>query len=232
MTEENLFGDPATPEVPDNAGATTPTLPDSVKELVGPGKKYASVDVALEALGHSQAHIARLEAEAKELREKADAAKSNDEVYATVQELLKAERSTNAAGTLDEAAISGLLDRKLTERETKLVQDSNANAVREALVKKYGTKEKAQEVFDSKAKEYGVGVGFLSDLAKKSPKAALDLFGIKVGESTPLAPASRGSVNTETLQPNGTAVPGKKIMGGATTQDILAAWRRAGVSKS
>ncbi len=232
MTDETLFNDGGTtPPANEQASAPTIALPDNVKDLVGPGKKYATVEKALEALGHSQTHIATLQEEARVLREKAEAAVSNDEVYATVQELLKAERATHPAATLDEAAIASLLDRKLTERETVQIQAHNADTVREALVKKFGTKEKAQEVFDAKAKEYGVGVGFLTDLAKKSPKAALDLFGIK-NESAPMAPAVRGSVNTEQLSQTASTPQPKRIMGGASSADIMAAWRAAATPKS
>ena len=73
MADEILFAGELTPD-PANAAPTTVSIPDNVKDLIGEGKKYATLEKALEALGHSQAHIAKIEADNAELRAKAEKA--------------------------------------------------------------------------------------------------------------------------------------------------------------
>lgn len=222
MSEQNLFDGETTPD-PANTAPTTLSIPDNVKDLIGEGKKYASVEKALEALGHSQTHIARIEADNAELRAKAEKAVDSEKLYETVQELLKGSRQTNGE-VLDAAALEGLLDRKLTEREQRTVENSNAASVKQALITKFGDAETAQKMFDEKAKELGIGVGFLTDLAKKSPKAVLEYFGAK---AAPSASPTRTTVNSEQLSTQKRDDPPKSVMGGATNDQLMAAWRAA-----
>ena len=198
-----------------------PELPDPLKELVGEGKKYASVDKALESIPHAQKHIEQLENELKELRDKVGKATATEEVYKTVQELLAQNKATPNSPALDEAQIAALLDRKLTERESQAIAKRNVESVKNALESKFG--DKAKEVYNKKAEELGVPVSFLNDVVAKSPNAAFELFGLKNG-SAPAPTPTKGGVNTEAFkQP--ASQPRKSVMGGATTSDMVAAWR-------
>src|SRR4249919_2339226 len=140
MSNENLFDDvtQTSGEIEQQPGADL--LPDNVKDLIGPDKKYKTVAKALEALGHSQEHIARIEEDNRLLREKAEKVVDSNTLYETVQELLKKDRETHGSASLDVASVEALLDRKLTQRETRQMQDGNAQNVKDALVKKYGSK--------------------------------------------------------------------------------------------
>lgn len=226
MSDENIFdgaGNP-TPNQPAGEQPAAPVLPDSVKDLVGPGKKYATVDKALEALVPSQEHIARLEADNKLLREKSEGALSVEQVHETVQELLRKERETRSPVSVDEATISGLLDRKLEEKTKLATQKENVASVTSALKAKFG--DKAQEAYESKAKDLGLSVADLNNLSKTSPKAALELFGV-----TPKAGSvshSRGTINTDSFS-NVQRVdkPAKSAMGGGSTGDLMASWNYA-----
>lgn len=221
MSDENIFGNepPTNGEVVPQPPAVV--LPDSAKELVGPGKKYATVEKALEALVHSQEHIARIEAENAEARARADSALSVEQVHETVQELLKKERETRVSGTVDEAALSGVLDRALTQREAARVAKENTSAVVGALSGKFG--EKAQEQYEQKAKELGLSVQDLNELAKKSPKAVLAHFGI--AEKASSVSRTHGSINTTALS-NVKQVPEKpkSPMSGGTHKDVMNMW--------
>lgn len=229
MTDEKLFssGDQTTDtgEVVDTTTQPQLVLPDNVKELIGPGKKYSDVATALAALGHSQDHIQRIEAENRQFREQAAQAVDTNKMYETLQEILKKERDTHGSAPLDVASIEALLDRKLSERERVQAEASNADLVRSELVKKYATKEKAQEIFDAREKELGTD---LTKLAKTSPRAALLLLGI-TGESHQTPAPSRGSVNSEALKrtPDGVERPRKSVLAGSTTKDLLEAWKAA-----
>lgn len=223
MSDENLFSGEVTPTPEDKPN--TINLPDNVKDLIGEGKKYSTVEKALEALGHSQAHISKIETENAQLRTVAEKAVDTEKLYETVQELLKAqEGKTPNAAPVDASSIESLLDRKLTEREQRNLENANADTVKQALVTKFGDKETAQKMFDEKAKELGIGVGFLTDLAKKSPKAVLEYFGVKnAGSPAP----TRTTVNSEQLSTQHREEPRKTVMGGASSAELLAAWKAA-----
>lgn len=221
MSDENIFADGTTPPVSEPVKATI-ALPDSVKDLVGPDKKYATIEKALEALVPAQNHISTLESELKALREKDESRAPVDKVYETVQELLR-QKADQPAGAVDEATIVGLIDRQLTASKQADNAEANKRAVVEALRGKFG--DKAQEVYNAKANELGVGVGFLNDVAKKSPKAALELFGL--GAKAPSMPAhSSGSINLDAInsRPQLPEKP-KTVMGGSTTKDVVAMWQ-------
>lgn len=221
MSDESIF-EGTTPNADGDLQPQAPAivLPDSVKELVGPGKKYATVEKALEALAPSQSHIATLEAELKELRAKTEGVVSVEQVYATVQELLEKERRPAVTPALDEASLAGLLDRTLTAREQAASKQQNVEAVKSALTAKFG--DKANEQFKAKAAELGLPIGELNALAAKSPKAVLEYFGVKPG-GTPARTSS--SVNTEALsirQPEAQEL--KSVMGGGTVKEATALW--------
>lgn len=220
--EKTIFSGDDQPTGEEKAPAIT--LPDNVKDLIGPGKKYATLEKALESLAPAQNHISTLEAELKAMREAAEKAVSLDQVYSTVQELLAEERKTHGTSTLDVSAVSGLLDRKLTEREQQQEAARNVSAVKKVLVDKFG--EKAEEVYKTKAAELGLGIDFLNSAAAKSPQATLKLLGLDSAASGGVH-SSKGSINTSALRNQETKdQPRKPIMYGASMEDILKEVRR------
>lgn len=226
MTDVNIFeGTPATTETPQASAPTaTIALPSEVMTLVGDGKKYANVEEALKALPHAQAHIARLEQEAKELREKAAQARAIDEVY----EALNARTQTGTEATpipvVDESLVDKVLDRKLQALQAEKMRQENLSTVSKALTEKFG--EKATEVFKKKAEELGVAESFIRDIVATSSKAGLELFGLSKQEASPSA-SPAGGVNTLAIKANASPPPFKPVMGGANTKALLEAWRAA-----
>lgn len=204
---------------------SAPQLPDSVAALVGEGKKYATIEKALEALGPSQEFIEQLKAENAELREKVTKGVAIDEVYETVQDLLKQQGKTSQSVEVSEDSIAAVLDRKLQEREAQKQAEENVKTFKQAMQKKFGDKEKEQ--WTSKATELGVSETFLSDLVRKSPAAALQLFGLSASSAQAPRP-SQGTVNSAALQAQPQRQPDHKpVMFGAKTADVLDAWRKA-----
>lgn len=221
MTDSTIFeGDPATPApvVPQ-----APQVPDHLKDLVGEGKKYASVEDALKSIPHAQAHIQRIEDENKRIRDELARAAAAEETYKKLMDSMNQDPPATPAAPMgmDEASVADLLERKLAEREMMKEQTANVTRVKDALVGKYG--DKAQEVYEAKAKELGVGVSFLNDIVRRSPKAAEELFGIKAAPSGGTIPP--GSVNTAAL-PARPHDP-KPVRGPLSGGDLMEAWRRA-----
>src|SRR5687768_7954579 len=83
MTDQTIFSDDVDQTPSDATPATTTqenTIPPELVELVGAGKKYATVEAALKALPHSQSHINKLEAELATLREEVTKRKTTQEL--------------------------------------------------------------------------------------------------------------------------------------------------------
>ena len=224
MSEENLFAEAtATPEAAAAPQTQQPSLPEEVMALVGTGKKYATVEDALKSVPHAQTHIARLEQEMQSLRERAAQAKAIDDVYEALTSRQQGEQQVTASAPIvDERFIDAVLERKLEEQKRAEEKRVNLSKVRESLTTKYG--EKAAEVFKKKAEELGINESFLTDLAAKSPVAALELFGANAKEKVATAVPS-GSINPQAFVQNQQPAPPKAVMAGASTSDLLNAWR-------
>lgn len=228
MTDDNSIfnqNDNNDDNKPDDNAPPQPQVPAAVAELVGPGKKYATVEKALEALAHAQNHIQTIESENGQLRSKVDGVVSKEELYNTVQELLKAERQTATPATVDEAAIAAMLDRRLTERELQATAKHNTEVVKKAMVDKFA--DKADEIYKARAQELGLSLGELNAMIGKSPVAALKLLGLdEVKRGTPAT--TRGTLNTESFNANhNEPKPLPTVMGGATTSQMLDKWRES-----
>lgn len=180
-----------------NAGSVPPDLAN----LVGEGKKYATIELALASVPHKEAHITKLETELAELRKKAAEAGAATEAYNAVQELLKEMKATPpAAGSLppSDKDLSALLDRKIVEREARNTAVANQKQVEAAIAAKYG--EKAKDWYDTRVKELGVDPNDLAAIAAKSPKAALEFLGVKAASASGGTTTS-GGFSTERMPP-------------------------------
>lgn len=220
MSDSNIFDDNGqTPPVV--VPPSTPAIPDHLKELVGEGKKYATLDKALESIPHAQQHIARLEQEAAELRQKQAEAIAVEEVYKKLMESMDKENDVThrTPAGLDEASVLAILEK----RDAEAVAKANVARVKDALVGKYG--EKAQEMYETKARELGVSTAFLNEVVRKSPKAAEELFGIKPKDTS--AGTTTGSIRTDALDNSRPPAKPKSVMSGATTDEMISAWRAA-----
>jgi hypothetical protein len=192
--------DPAEPKI---------TLPDEAAELIGEGKKYATVTDALKSVPHAQKHISTLE-----------------EVYTTVKEMLAANGKPPVVGTGTTAPDwDALLDRKLQALEAQKTAQGNTEQVKQVLVAQFG--EKAIEVYKQKATDLGIGVETLNELCAKSPKAALELLGVKPKPTTAASTVTGSTVDPSRLAALQNPQKPKSVMGGAPTSELIAAWRAA-----
>lgn len=194
-----------------------PAIPETLKELVGEGKKYSTLDAALASIGPAQAHIAKLEAEAAQLREQAAKGQSVDEVRQAVEAILEARGATNTPA-LDPNAVASVVDNLLSEREIKARSEANQKTVTDALTAAFG--DKASDKFSEAAAAAGLSRQELSDLARKSPAVALKLFDLKPQG----APQLRSDLNPEAFGKPATP-PKKDVMRGGATKDLVAEWR-------
>lgn len=195
MTELNVFAEPTTPQSP-------------VTELVGEGRKYATVEDLAKSRVEADKYIQQLEAENAQYR---DWTQSRIEQFRQppVEDTQPAvlEEPAQRAPEVDlEARIRETLEK--TDREKTLAR--NVNEVSQKLVDVYGTPEKANQVVAQRARELGVSLDFLMQTAAASPKAFYAQIG--VDPATRPAPLSAtGSVNPAALaaaNPQTAAAPG------------------------
>ena len=225
MSEENIFNaDPALESVA-NPAPTVDALPPEVAELVGEGKKYKTAQDALKSIPHAQTHIQRLEEELALSKAEVAKAKAVDEL---LEELRKQPlQSTPAQSATPQAPldINSAVEAALARKEAQLVAKANAAAVIETFQKVYGEQSEAQ--FIKLAQETGLSVPYLNNLAMTSPSAVLKLAGL-TKSAQPNIPHSSSSVNTEASFSNNQELSAKVPLVGASSKDVLKAWRNAG----
>ena len=84
---------------------------------------------------------------------------------------------------------------------------------------------KAEDAYNQIAKEAGLTVEQLNNLAATSPNAVLKLAGLNGAVTT--TSTSKGSINTQSL--TGTPVETTtRVPRGASTKDLVKAWKAAG----
>jgi hypothetical protein len=223
MTDSTPFS--ATTDDTVTPPANTTTLPPEVSELVGQGKKYATVDDALKSVPHAQNHI-------KTLTEELQAAKAELEKRKTAEQLLEEIKSgikpTEIPSTspITPDIVAQLIKQTLSEQQQETVAAKNVEQVTTTFSAKYG--DKAEEVYIELAKQTGLTVQQLNLLSKTSPAAVLKLAGLS-DSKPPVAGKLDSSVNTENFQrQQDTSTLSAKVRSGASTKDLVNSWKIAG----
>lgn len=226
MTDTTIFGadqTPVAPETPVVPPVAAVQLPPGVDQLVGIGKKYASVDVALAAIPHAQTHITNLESELAVAREELSKRK-------TTQDLLEEIKSGIPQGTtipkveINQDEIVNIVNHQLAQKENQKVAQDNTETVRQVFTKQFG--DNAEKIYVALAAETGLTVDALNKLTAISPHAVIKMAGIKEQVKTGTI---KSDVNTQALsstKPNDEL--SAKLPKVFSTKDVTAAWHRAG----
>lgn len=227
MSEDNKTPELSTNDV-QNQDNQQPVfqIPTEAAELVGDGKKYSSVEDALKSVPHAQKHIQTLESELAAAREELAKRKTAEELLDEIKSGIQPQ-ATPAGSEFDQDKLLQLVDQTLEQKERQRAAKTNAESVASKFTEKYG--QKAEEVYNTVAKESGLTIQQLNSLAASSPKIVLKLAGLE-GVSAPIAGKPNSTVNTEAL--NNTKVDANQLSArvkqGATTKDLVNAWKIAG----
>ena len=208
-----------------NADPVT-TLLGSIKNEKGE-QKYKSLEDALVALQHSQTYIPQLTAKLTEREQELANAKKEADKIAELERSIQALTQQNVPGSesqstpaLSEEAIAAIVSKTLTRTQLEALQQQNLQTVITSMKTVYG--DKAEEVFYGRAKDLGMTVQEFNALAAKTPKAVLDLIGVKAAPAASSAPQS--SVNSGGFTPNQQSFIGRNkvpTLIGATSQDLM-----------
>lgn len=212
-------------QVQENNQANTFAVPDSLSELVGEGKKYSSVDKALESIAPAQDHIQRLESEMAELKAQLSTQSSVEETLRKFAEQKAVDTPTSQPVDLNE--VVNQVTQRLDANAQAEQRVANQKSVANKLAEQFGDMQKAKGMFEAKAKELGMSVQDMDNLAATSPQAVFQMFG--TGAQSTSQRATQSSVNTEAMQsttnPTPQEVPG--VMFGASAEQVADAWRLA-----
>lgn len=158
------------------------------------GEREYTPDTAVKKIQAADEHIARIEAENAELREKLTKAASVEDVLNTIRNQPSMDSTQQTAGS-SEDDIKRMVEQQVLNLETTRTAEGNVRQADAQMKELYG--EKAASVLQTKASQLGLDVNSLQDIAAKSPSAFMQLVADKA--STPSPAPSTGGLNTETV---------------------------------
>jgi hypothetical protein len=200
-------------------------IPTEAQELVGEGKKYSSAEEALRSVPHAQQHIKTLEEEMAQLKEELSKRKTTQELLDEIKSGVTPVENTTQEVGLNQDKIMEMVNQTLKQNEAKQTAKQNAATVANKFTQQYGAE--AEEVYGRLATELNLTTSQLNDLATRSPNVVLKLAGFNSSTSNVSRPTS--SVNTEALSKNKPqAEVSARVPRGASTKDLVSAWRAAG----
>ncbi len=237
MTTENIFNaDQANSSTNQNADSSTNqqpstntttsgyasfTIPTEAVDFIGDGKKYKSVDDALKSVPHAQTHIQTLENELKAAREELQKRKTAEELLEQFKPQVTTQQQTTGV-EIDPDALSGIVERVIDKKAQQAQAQANVSIVTSQFTAKYG--DKAEQVYNNLAKENGLSVAQMNNLAMSSPTALLKLAGL----DTNTKPVG-GRITSDVVIPtnNNSTQFNTVIKRGATTKDVIDAYKAA-----
>ena len=197
-------------------------------------RKYRDVPSALQGLQHAQTFISQLKGENAQLKQEIEGLRIQAAKIVELEQTIKTLTANvqnppeqRPEGVTIEQTLAEMLERKLTEREREAQRSANILKVVNSVREKYG--EKAEEVFYGKAKELGMSIAEINELASKSPQAVLGLIGVAASKTEPFTSVVPSGANTEGITPpSGTLVKANSgALLGASYQELVAEKQRA-----
>lgn len=173
MTTDNIFTSTEN-NAGDNQVVSTPSETKDeglLAALVGEKQKYKTVEDLAKAYDHASSFIEQLKAENRELRDKATAAATIDDVLSRINEP-KTEVEERQP-TLSEKDISAMVESAITGFETKKVTEANLRKADSLMKEMFG--DKAGEVFQ-KAASTPEKMAAYQQLASVDPEQFVALF--------------------------------------------------------
>lgn len=213
-TQETQQTDSLTPEF---------KIPTEALDFVGEGKKYKSAEDALKSVPHAQQHISTLEAELAQMKEELTKRRTAEELLDEIKSGIQPQQQTESVG-IDQDRLMQMVNQTLEQKEKQTLAQKNASQVASKFTENFGSE--AENVYNRIAKEAGLTVAQLNNLAATSPSAVLKLSGLDSKPTTVSKPT--GSVNTQALDNSKPQELSARVPKGASTKDLVSAWKAAG----
>ena len=201
------------------------SIPTEAADFVGQGKKYQSVEDALSSVPHAQKHIQTLESELAEVKDELTKRRTTAELLDEIKSGI-VPQDTLEPVQYNQDNLEQLVNQALENRDVQKTAHHNAKSVAARFTEQYA--DKAEEVYNSIAKENRMTVEQLNGLSAASPEAVLKLSGLE--KRSQGIEKSSGTVNTEALEstPKDKSGLSARVKSGASTKDLVDAWKIAG----
>lgn len=173
------------------------TVVVTLADLVGPDKKYATVEDLAKAYVNADRHIDALESDLDEARseltkrvtiedfmDKMQSAKDKNDERPPVTPA--SGQNTPPAAALTPEQVKGLLNEELSNLRVQDQRNANAAFVKQELQAAYG--KGYVNRLKERASELGVTPEYLADLAKLQPKVVLELIGLPAAQPRGITP--------------------------------------------
>jgi hypothetical protein len=185
--------------------------------------KYSDVVSALDSIPHAQAHITTIESENAELKEKLAKEQAARELLA---KQVAHKTDSPAQQGLTEAEVAAIALKAQQQALEAQSAEANVRAVNATFSELYG--DKAVVTMQEVAKDTGMSVAAIRELAKTSPQAVYRLAGINPQTPQSSVPKTPGEGQGDQFTPPRKAEPPKSVMGGSNTNDLVSNWHAAG----
>jgi hypothetical protein len=185
----------------------------ALNDLVGEGKKFKTPDDLAKAKLESDRFIEKLQNEQRELREELAKRLSVEEALRKARE---SDTSVEQPSTSGQAPppkreeprptdISAEVTKVLAQKERERLVQSNIDQVTDKMTSTFGSVDKAAEVIQNRARELGMPVSKLQELAAENPKAFYTLIGVTDKVADPPKTSSWNNVKNPTAMKSGSA---------------------------
>lgn len=201
----------------DDVFTTETPAPAPTTDLVGPDKKFKTVEDLARGKAEADAYIENLKREQAELRAELAKATKTDEELAALRAELNALRTATPQGSREQTvpaltvdSVKSLVEQTITQAERNRTAQQNVQAANAEMVRVHGTLEKAAEAVKARAAEVGMSLEAIKAIAASSPTAFAKIMGNEQAKSVaPLNPNRVAPERTPSLTPNDTT-PGTK----------------------
>lgn len=183
-----------------------------VAELVGEGKKFATIEDLARGKQEADSFIKQLEEENAGMREQMKKAEELSNNEATLQELIKAVRNSQQE---DEGDKTGITEDDLSNKVKEILRGESEAQTRArnrekgnqlVLDKTGGDIEAARTYMAERAKQLAMSVKELRELSERSPEAFAELINTKPSTNSPPINQIDGGASGTTFQPKGEEV--------------------------
>lgn len=201
----SVFGTDQTPVGQAPVTGDPNATPSVVDQLVGEGKKFKTVEEALQGKVEADSYIDELKTKLSSLEAEVSKGSRIDELLSQLQDKaispapILETPNTDSVPQLDVSDLKSLVGSAISEQKQDEIKAKNLAVVEQELAKAFGTEAKTK--VDAKAKELNLSEKTLESMAAESPTAFLTLM----GQSLPKAgsPIVESSVNLEAFQSSG-----------------------------
>lgn len=181
------------------------------EDLVGEGKKYADNEALAKSKYHADKHISNLENELRELREDLSKREQVQDLISKFEQKLgtstpreeptPVEQPVETNKGLSEQDVQSLVDKYVSEKETKRTREGNIDDAKKKLRELYG--DKYADILKARSQELGMSIERMTELAAESPNALIKLVSDNHDKKEDLVSPLRGSRIQSSAQPKG-----------------------------